>query len=122
MSSDLNSPISRFLGKVLLHNDWECWEWTGCVNQSGYPKLRSNNRYYYAHRFSYEFFVGAIPEGLTLDHLCENTICVNPWHLDPVTRSENLRRRWISYNQAIERGQWWTPEPSEERQFSYGSY
>lgn len=45
-----------------------------------------------AHRVAYEALVGRIPDGLTLDHLCENKRCVNPDHLEPVTRAENLRR------------------------------
>jgi hypothetical protein len=36
--------------------------------------------------------VGEIPEGLELDHLCRNTLCVNPDHLEPVTHAENIQR------------------------------
>lgn len=45
-----------------------------------------------AHRVSYETFVGPIPAGLTLDHLCRNTLCINPAHLEPVTIKENVLR------------------------------
>lgn len=45
-----------------------------------------------AHRFAYELVKGPIPEGLTLDHLCNVPLCVNPDHLEPVTLSENIRR------------------------------
>lgn len=45
-----------------------------------------------AHRWAYEFLVGEIPEGLTLDHLCRNKACVMPDHLEPVTQAENHRR------------------------------
>ena len=46
----------------------------------------------YAHRISYEFFSGPIPEGLSLDHLCKNKACYNPRHLEPVTHQENCKR------------------------------
>jgi hypothetical protein len=46
-----------------------------------------------AHRFAYMLLVGAIPPGLTLDHLCGQPACVRPEHLEPVTNAENLRRR-----------------------------
>lgn len=45
-----------------------------------------------AHRYVYESIRGPIPEGLVLDHLCRNTSCVNPDHLEPVTYGENFRR------------------------------
>lgn len=45
-----------------------------------------------AHRAFYEFFVGWIPPKLQLDHLCRNTSCVNPDHLEPVTNGENIWR------------------------------
>jgi hypothetical protein len=46
----------------------------------------------YAHRWSYEHFVGPIPEGLHIDHLCRVRRCVNPDHLEPVTPKENYLR------------------------------
>lgn len=45
-----------------------------------------------AHRVGYELYVGKIPDGLMLDHLCRNRCCVNPKHLEPVTNLENVRR------------------------------
>lgn len=69
-----------------------CWHWTGPTDR-GYGKISVNARRVKAHRFIYEREVGPIPDGLTLDHLCRNTACVNPAHLEPVTNSENVRRQ-----------------------------
>ena len=70
-----------------------CWEWTGAKNPKGYGYMPAFGRgHYLAHRMSYELFVGPIPEGLELDHLCRNRGCVNPDHVEPVTHLENMRR------------------------------
>ena len=71
----------------------ECWLWTGSVSPEGYGRLGDNK---YAHRAFYEIFIGGIPTGMDLDHLCRVRRCVNPWHLEPVTRRENVYRSPIS--------------------------
>jgi hypothetical protein len=68
-----------------------CWLWDGPDNGM-YGLLRNGYRNTYAHRFSYQKFVGPIPRGLVIDHACRVTFCVNPDHLEPVTQAENLRR------------------------------
>lgn len=69
-----------------------CWEWQRCIHPSGYGRIGIDYKVFYVHRISYELFVGKIPKGLDLDHLCRNRRCCNPEHLEPVTRSVNLRR------------------------------
>ena len=86
------APEERFWQKVERQNS-ACWIWTGFVGKDGYGRFNAgNNHPMLAHRFSYEKTVGAVPVGLELDHVCRNRRCVNPSHLEPVTRSENLRR------------------------------
>lgn len=81
---------SRFFSRVAQSDD--CWLWTSIATEGGYGKFGVNKRSMLAHRWSYEFLRGEIPEGLQLDHECRNTLCVNPWHLEPVTGLVNLLR------------------------------
>lgn len=69
-----------------------CIEFTGPKDRAGYGRLTKHGRHLLAHRASYEFIVGPIPDGLVIDHLCRNTSCVHPGHLEPVTHAENIRR------------------------------
>lgn len=82
---DKNGPLHPIL-------QTRCWIWQGCINSIGYGQITIAGQIYLAHRFVYEYLVGLIPEGLTLDHLCRNTACVNPDHLEPVTYKENTLR------------------------------
>lgn len=86
------TPDERFWPKV--EKTATCWLWRGAVNQGGYGVFRSGegNKNVLAHRYAYTMEVAAVAEGLDLDHLCRVRNCVNPNHLEPVTRAENLRR------------------------------
>ena len=92
----------RFTDKVLVDSSTGCWNWTGATNS--HPKFpefkygryavdgKSASSCTYAHRFIYEFVNGPVLDGLRLDidHICRNTICVNPAHLRALTHRDNL--------------------------------
>lgn len=78
-------------GVKILSNG--CWEWQRFRYRQGYGQFTLYGfKTRYAHRIAYEILRDKVPVGLELDHLCRYTSCVNPWHLEPVTRRENLRR------------------------------
>jgi hypothetical protein len=89
-----------FLAKV--RKTKTCWEWIGAksvrnpkftpVYYGVYTTKLPAKRRFYAHRFSYELHNGPIPKGLQIDHVCKNTLCVNPSHLEAVTPRVNVLR------------------------------
>lgn len=86
--------VDRFAEKIAL-TESGCIEWLAGDNGVGYGLFyigEGTAGRAYAHRWSYEYHVGPIPDGLHLDHLCRNRRCVNPEHLEPVTLRENLLR------------------------------
>jgi len=84
--------LERFISKVATLNQTGCWLWNGYIEKNGYGRIFSGGKMRWAHIVSYELFVGDIPEGEELDHLCRNHSCVNPSHLEPVTHQENMVR------------------------------
>jgi hypothetical protein len=90
-----DSTLRRFESKYVV-DDNGCWIWTSKVDKDGYARIwidRARSSYA-AYRLSYEHYVGPIPAGLTIDHLCRVPGCVNAQHMEPVTMAENLRRRF----------------------------
>lgn len=73
-----------------------CWEVSGFKDKDGYTfyhlHLTGPGAKQRTHRYTYQLFKGAIPSGLTIDHLCKNKSCCNPDHLEAVTQAENNRR------------------------------
>lgn len=85
------SSIEKFAKRFkILENG--CWQWTAGTNFRGYGRFYAPPKNEAAHRYAYEIVKGKIPEGLTIDHLCRNTGCVNPAHLEAVTGKENNLR------------------------------
>ena len=84
----------RFFSKVQILLGG-CWKWRAKISTTGYGRFfipRPRKHHVQAHRWSYENAKGPIPPGLDLDHVCRNRWCVNPEHVEPVTRRENLIR------------------------------
>lgn len=75
-----------------VDSDTGCWVWQGHVGGCGYGRTVRDGRAVYVHRFMWELVHGRVPEGLELDHLCRNRLCMNPDHLEVVTHRENMRR------------------------------
>lgn len=94
--------LTRFWKKVEPEPTSGCWLWSAYLSAGdrhtggGYGKFWDGKRVGMAHRVSYEHFVGPVPEGLVLDHLCEVRACVNPRHLQPVSRLVNMHRGVLS--------------------------
>jgi len=83
--------LQRFQAKyTVLANG--CWQWNAAKIGRGYGVMQAGPGSRLAHRLSYEHFIAPIPEGLTIDHLCQNKACVNPEHLEPVTNVVNNLR------------------------------
>lgn len=91
------STKERFENLYLPEPNTGCWLWIGGTISTGYGSFSINSIAVAAHRISYELHKGAIPVGLQIDHLCKVKMCVNPDHLEAVSRKENMRRAIIQY-------------------------
>lgn len=85
-------PLLRFSKYILIGE--ECWEWTAYKDAHGYGRFwLGNGKRGTASRAAWRLFVGPIPPGFEVDHVCKNPSCVNPTHLRAITKSENLGNR-----------------------------
>lgn len=83
----LHARSNAFAWNVVRDGD-DCWWWVGILMPNGYGRLAGC----YAHRIAYELHVGRIPADFTVDHLCRNRRCVNPDHLEAVSKRDNTLR------------------------------
>jgi hypothetical protein len=91
--SMLNEIPQWFWDKVQPCPITGCWHWTGAHYPNGYARAYRRKcvpMLGYAHRYSYFFTHGTIPDGLVIDHMCNNRGCVNPTHLQAITQRANI--------------------------------
>ena len=89
----MRSMKERFDAKWTLEPNTGCWLWTASVTADGYGHMGTTaGKVSSAHRISYQLYRGPIPPGETIDHLCRVRCCVNPDHLEVVSRRENIQR------------------------------
>ena len=100
------NPIERFWSQIDYGASLtDCWLWKGKPLDSGYAHFRVSGKHIRVHRFSYEHFIGPIPQGYDIDHTCHNKDlscnrktecdhrrCANPSHLEAVTKKEHAKR------------------------------
>lgn len=95
--------LARVLSRIEFGSgESQCWFWLGPKIKGGYGRASIGGRKWLIHRWLYELLAGAIPVECELDHLCRNTSCVHPLHVEPVTHHENVRRgRTASVQRAL---------------------
>lgn len=115
----MTTPLrERLLAKAIINWETGCWEWSAHRQSNGYGKIREagqGSKKLFVHRVSYEMFVGPIPAGFQIDHLCRVRHCLNPAHLEAVTpRVNTLRGETITAVNAAKthcpQGHEYTPE------------
>ena len=121
---------ARFWSKVLITPDH--WLWTRGTFASGYGGFYLDGKTLYAHRLAYEDAYGLLPAGMEPDHWCRVRLCVNPSHMRPVTRKQNLEHqpdarsnsssgvRGVSWDRA--RGRWMASVGHNGRTYHCGRF
>lgn len=84
--------IERLASRITVDGPDGCWWWQGSTTPAGYGALEFKGRREYVHRWVHEICIGPIPDGMVVDHLCDNPRCVRPDHLEAKTQRENVLR------------------------------
>lgn len=100
---DLKDPVRWFWSRVDMQGDG-CWEWRGNRHKNGYGRCQPPKAMQaklglpalaWAHRVAFTLMKGAIPAGMTVDHVCHKPDCCNPAHLKLASKAENSARKWF---------------------------
>lgn len=89
---DFPPAVFRTIFALVKFPESGCWEWSGYRDKDGYGVVKVDGIRYRAHRVFYSHLVGVLNPALVIDHLCRNTSCVNPQHLEQVTGRVNVLR------------------------------
>lgn len=118
----MSTPFASVVIESIELGSRGCWLWTGYVTPDGYGRWGTGKGRTGAHRWAYREWVGPIPAGLVIDHLChdpkvcaggpacDHRRCVNPAHLAAVTKRENDARTTYTAMTHCKRGHEFTPE------------
>ena len=89
----MKTIYDRMEGKIVPEPNSGCHIWMGKVTQSGYGAVRTGvkDNYYIVHRALYEKYVGEIPDGFQIHHMCHERLCVNPNHLMVLSAADHTR-------------------------------
>ena len=78
----------------LVHTEYgRCWNFKKKPNSSGYPTALHGIKTHNVHRISYMIFIDdTIEKDIEVHHKCRNKLCVNPTHLQALTRAKHNSR------------------------------
>lgn len=104
--ADKAAVLAYLRSRSLIWPDLEggCWEWMAYRTPDGYGRFTAQGKQFYTHREAYKASGRQIPNGFTVDHLCQNKACWNPAHLAAVSNAENVRRGRNAFWKAFMKG------------------
>lgn len=95
MKQMAKSDYIRFVRNISPTDENGCWPWNGTINGKGYGYIFIKGKQYFAHRLSYGWFTGPLKD-MWAHHKCENSLCVNPTHLEAKTPRQHKRDHWAA--------------------------